>query len=524
MLKTGHTPDLTLSPVVVPLSILLGVIATILISVCGVLLHFHVYLSDYWGVLFYAQKMNVSEPQSLYNGFYPIGYATLLRFFPHGAELPAAYILNAVFAGFLTATTALLVGTSHGRWATMAAFPVVTLEPYLFRHANILGPDWGSAALTGIGVWLLWKDQLRESKQPQSVACLVFAGFFLGLAALFRTHCMISSSALIISFLLTNKTNFSRPHVALLLVFCAVISIQLLINLFSGHGMFETSQKFNIYKLTYYVDWWRPPQHIDKTTIELLLHDPIQLITKYTTNLSTISAYLWPALFGCAFCQRASCTRFCLSAAFTIVVYMIPTALGDSPRALVPIAILWVAPLIMLFIEGTRQIVNHVFLTSVQKRVAASMIVITVGLFLYQGFRKDYLIFDSFRTTSQSYSEVERKLKEYGMSASREVFTDSFDLYFRKSITYRPRHNGGWYLYDLWKYKEENPQMPVDSLDAFLLACKLHGVKFLVLTPDSRRVAAFLGDLYDNKHAESYNTFSPIGEVSSFRIFALAPN
>ncbi|MFW6159260.1 MAG: hypothetical protein ACOC8E_07885 [Planctomycetota bacterium] len=185
---------------VLVLSGLFGIVALFIFVGCGVALDFHVGLNDFWMVRFYAEKMTLSEPASLYNGFFPIGYPLLLKLVPSGAVLPAAYMFSAVCGALVVVAAALLLGGVFGRWGAAAGFLVATFHPLVFRYGNTAGPYVGTAAFTALAVYLLWKDAFRTEEGRPSQANLVFAGLLLGLAALFRSHCIVSSGAVLISY------------------------------------------------------------------------------------------------------------------------------------------------------------------------------------------------------------------------------------------------------------------------------------------------------------------------------------
>ena len=464
--------------------------------------------------------MSISEPQSLYNGFFPVGYAALLKVFPHGSEMLFAYVLNALFTGVLAAATALLLGASHGRIAAVAGFLPIVFQPLLFRYANTCGPDWGTAALSGLAVWLLWKNELREPETGPPLRHLVLAGFFLGLSALFRTHCLVSSLAVVLSFLLTRKT-ISKRHGALLVSFCTVLSVQVCTNLLSGHGAFETAQKFNIYKLVHGINWYHPPTGINETTLEILLHNRWKIAMTYVPGLGKLLLFAWPAILGSAFCRRPACSRFCLFAAVAVCMYAVPTALGGSSRAPLPITILYVVPMIMLIIDGIRRVTRTATATKLQKGLAVVMFAAVVGLASLQWLYADYALLLGWRRASVTYGKVEMLLKEAGMTMAKEVFTDSFDIYFKRTSTYRARANGGWGRYSLFGYSKQYPEIPTGSAGAFLSACNIHGVKFLVLTPQAGHLAPFLGELYANGPSEDAKEIVPLAQVAYFRVFAL---
>ena len=60
----------------------------------GFLTNFHVYSNDFWGNLFMAEHLDISQPESFYNGFFPLGYAVYLRLFSFGDSIISGYLTN----------------------------------------------------------------------------------------------------------------------------------------------------------------------------------------------------------------------------------------------------------------------------------------------------------------------------------------------------------------------------------------------------------------------------------------------
>jgi hypothetical protein len=221
---------------------------------------FFVGQNDFWSLLFYARHLSWSEKASLYNGFYPIGYALLLRFFPYSYVIQLASLTNALFAGLLGASVFGLVWSTRRLGASIFALLLTVLFPLAFQYSTYLVPDIGSAALTAWAVFLLFKSELDNDHPSHSTNWQCgLAGIALGAASLWRSHAIISSLAIIVVYGLIHRMPFRRGYAILLVAFFIVAGIQPIVNLISGHGAFETAQKFNLYKTFYGIDWRTPP-------------------------------------------------------------------------------------------------------------------------------------------------------------------------------------------------------------------------------------------------------------------------
>ena len=90
--------------------------------VIGWLMQFHALSNDYWNILYYGRRMSLAQPESLYNGFYPFGYAFLIGQMPFTYVLFLSYVLNALLAGLFIASVSTLVACTGSVPATFVAF------------------------------------------------------------------------------------------------------------------------------------------------------------------------------------------------------------------------------------------------------------------------------------------------------------------------------------------------------------------------------------------------------------------
>jgi hypothetical protein len=138
-------------------SFLLGVGVTL---AAGAATGFHVNGVDFWGVLYYGRNLFADPPYSLYNGFFPIGYAFLIGQFPLPHVVELAWALNALLAGLVLASMADLVGATRSMLATVLAVMFSLLCEPVFQYLTTVGPDIGVAAFTAFAVDLLWRDRI----------------------------------------------------------------------------------------------------------------------------------------------------------------------------------------------------------------------------------------------------------------------------------------------------------------------------------------------------------------------------
>ena len=167
----------------------------------GIFIRFQVALNDFWGVLYYAKHLSLTEPASLYNGFFPIGYPFILRFIPYGYVIYFAFALNIFFAGlFAGCLSAFFFTMKRSGWGVIPVFIVTVFYPLVFRYTNTISPDIGTAAFSLGGIYLLWKDEFQDNQNNHQTRDDFLAGLLFGFSALFRGHGIISSIAILLSF------------------------------------------------------------------------------------------------------------------------------------------------------------------------------------------------------------------------------------------------------------------------------------------------------------------------------------
>jgi hypothetical protein len=243
----------------------------------GAYIQRHVVSNDYWNILYYGRHMSLAKPESLYNGFYPFGYAFVIGQLPFTYVLPLSYLINALLAGLFTASVSTMVLPTRSIPAIAIAFLGSIAAPDIFKNANTLSPDIGSVAFTAFAVFLLWRDRLDEKHETPNDLSAILIGLSLGMAFLWRSHAIVSSVAILFGYFLFADI---RPlHFSAWMVgsFLFIVSLQVTVNLVSGHGAFETAQAFNVHKFFYGINDTYPPTpaEIEKfSVIDTIISNP----------------------------------------------------------------------------------------------------------------------------------------------------------------------------------------------------------------------------------------------------------
>ena len=164
-----------------------------------------------WGIYFIAQHLDFAKPETLYNGFFPIGYPLLVRIMSTVAH-PAtgAYVLN------VSATIALLMVVARflnryvsQSWTLFLLF-LISFFPRFFHNITAPGPDIPAVVLMTAGMVLLLGGQTHASKKTLSVRRLLAAGSLFAFASLLRYHALIASFLFLLSLSIVYRNHLFK--------------------------------------------------------------------------------------------------------------------------------------------------------------------------------------------------------------------------------------------------------------------------------------------------------------------------
>lgn len=508
-------------PVLVPLAFFVAAAGITLAA--GWQTRFHVTENDFWSVLYYGQRMSLAQPESLYNGFFPVGYAALLGRFPAQQAVELAYVLNALLTGLLVAAVAGLVAATRSVPAALLAFAGMLAAPPVFQYTHTVGPDIGAAAFTTVAVHLLWRDRLAGNAAAPSTLKAALAGISLGLAFLWRSHASMSAVAILVSFIAVTGPRPLRSRLTLAAALLAVVSIQLAANLASGHGLLETAQNLNIYKLLYGIDWSLPPspaQIREFSLLNVLRSDPQRLLDAYLPVFRSLALLAWPSLLCFLVARRFSpASQFGLFAATSTFLYALPLALGDSPRAPLTILGLFACGLALAAVsiaERLRSLPRYGRLSEFLWMAMLS----AVGLAAILGWSDlDRSLIRQSRTQHENFLAIQEELVERGMTSPDQLFSNKYQLYMPDLPPYLPRQIGGWGTDWVWGYGAQYPLLPNDSWQSFAAACREQGIRYLVLSPLSGYQGDFFTLIYNRAYEEDVLGLHFLGLVAKMRMY-----
>lgn len=492
----------------------------------GWYIEFHALSNDYWNILYYGRRMSLSDLASLYNGFYPFGYPFLVGRMPFTYVLPLSYLLNALLSGLFIASVSTLLLSSDSLPATLLAFFASIAAPFVFQNANTLSPDIGAAAFTAFAVYLLWNPIYEKEHAAAHVHDLrfVLAGVSLGFSFLWRTHAVVSILAIFAGWFLLFGFRPQRPRLLLIASLALVAGLQVIVNIISGHGMFETAQAFNLYKYFYGVDWTLPPgpeEIAQFSLVRTIMEDPLGAWNLYKPFFFYFISHAWAAGVAFLISPKGRFARFSLFSLVFILLYAIPIALSDSARS--PVILMGIyLPSVAVLLAALVDLAQKYF---GEKRWVQWTV---IALFVAAGFQTFYgwVVYDvgvirAANAERRVFTAIEYTLRARGMASSNEVLADRYDFYIPNTMPYRSRQIDKWSVDWLWGFRDEYPLLPNDSWESFFAACKEQGIRFLVLSPNSHYRGEIFPPIYKDEVDLDALGLRFIAQRGNLRIFEI---
>lgn len=513
------TKPLTLNARIIFLAVFL--IAAAIFFISGTYIHFHVVLNDFWGVLYYARHLSLSDAGSLYNGFFPIGYPILLHIVPDSLVIYFAFGLSIIFGGlFVGWTSGLFYLIKKSTWGAALLSLMTILFPLIFRYANTTSPDMGTAAFSMGGVYYLWKNEVTKGQNNHNILDDVICGVFLGISAIFRSHGIVSAAAILLAYIFTSGLAKLWQRKYIFIALSLVYFIQIGANLYSGHGAFETAQNFAVYITFHGMDWWHiPPEAYTFSVVRALFNNPVGFMKVYIPLFLRLAIYGFPSFLCLFFWRNQLEKRYAWFVFLATIIYAVPVAIGTSSTERGPFPILGMAVTCagLLCMELWRRL-HNILSSSRILNFAAVVVLISAGFWITGNWVSEIWSFlVQNRAANADFRNVEKIVVQNGLKKPEEIFTNDFDFYLPNEPAFQPYRNGGWENFSLWGYREEFPQIPTDSWESFSTASSARKIKFLVLTPGAGSTAGFLGKLYNDKFIPP--NVELVAEVNNIKIY-----
>ncbi|HCK66147.1 MAG TPA: hypothetical protein DHW49_07760, partial [Anaerolineae bacterium] len=498
-------------------------------------MQFHSTGNDFWNILYYGRNMTLSEPESLYNGFYPFGYAFIIGQMPFTYILPIAYIINSLLAGLFTASTATLSLYARNVFAVLIATFGSIAAPFVFQSTHTIGPDIGAAAFVAFAVFLLWKNHFEEQfpfpKLGEGLGVReltdlhsILIGASLGLGFLTRTHVIVSVIAIFIGYFLLFGIRPFRSRLIMIGAFFCFVLMQIIVNLVSGHGALETAQAFNMYKFLYGFNPTYPPtpNEIEKFSfIKVIFENPKLFFYSYWGQFRFISSFSWTSIICFLLSPRGQFAKLALFSFITSILYSIPIVVGDSPRAPLMVMSAYVVCMGLIPVVFTQQIERY-YPKSQWLNIAVAIFFFMIYFNTFRG----WILYDTNfvyvnQTEQKNLRVIENTLLSNGMNSPSEVYSDRYDFYTPNTMPYRSRQIGNWNIDWVWGYSVEFPILPSDNLESFLNACKEQGVRFLALSPNSHFRGEIFSQIYNEEVDIELLGLKFIGQRGNIRLYEI---
>jgi hypothetical protein len=386
---------------------------------------FHLGQADFWGWWWYASHLDLRVPASLYNGFYPIGYAALLRAIGPSSVRAAAFssILMSILA--LASVGALTRRTCGPRWAA-AAIVSLGVIPAFFLRGVIPGPESGVVGFFTFGAvsMLLGGNPWR-------------AGISLGLSGLWRHHgALLALCFLGSGLLLDRRRQWWYASAATL----ATLGIQVLIHVVAGHAPWQTSQAFNMAKwIAGGVDW-NAVSPVDYTLVDVIIRSPGAFLSRYAADVPWAFLALIPSLAA----WRASGTHTRI-VALALLVYLAMVVTGGSSNGYLPV-------LPLLVWQGCLAVAAVFSEWTIARRLASGVAAVIAAAWFAWAILSIRADVAGWIAVSRTYYRVEGVVFDVLRAPDpRRVYTDAQELYFPARFEH-PLFPGGWGRVMLWGY------------------------------------------------------------------------
>ncbi len=441
--------------------------STLLVA-AAVASRFAVLSNDAFPLRWQAEHLSLKNPESFYNGFFPIGYPILLRLVSFTHEpLAVLEILQALTAGLFALFAIWFFARYSGRLGMLIALTLTLFYPSVIRAVLSATPDFAVALAALLAFYAIAKRSYG------------IAGLALGIGSLFRTHMLALIVAVILALILYERDGRLMKLLRLCLTTIPFVLLQGFFQVWSGHDFFETSQAINVYRMMYGIDWSHPPTNLNAGVVSLIAHDPMRFASAYLGNLWSSAFAIIPILGVLIWQVRSKNRPTSLLVILTAsLIYLLIVTIGYSPRAVV---LVW--PVVVLAITMILQYALR--LNSPTMLRAAPLRWMVAGLLLVAIFATIEIFLGANHAAARvsEYTRIEDALNVRTPEEAQRIYTDDFGLYFPHLDAITPRTSGGWAEIGLPNYLEENPHLTdstAEGLRASLLQNDLHTLIFRI--------------------------------------------
>jgi hypothetical protein len=274
----------------------------------------------------------------------------------------------------------------------------------------------------------------------------------------------------------------------------------------------------NVYYLLYGINWYHVSDlQLPGSAYSLIAGDPLLFLKQYLLSFWSFKQAWLPPLVVLLLEKDPHRRKLFRAVAVWIFLYFLlfsATTSGRQVLLALPFSFLALGACLRILGENGAGLPGF---SGRRIRLAALASFGALLLALY-GIR-DLGILETRIRHRDAFQSIEAHLRKNGVTRAGEIFTSDFDLYFRSLPPYIPHFNGGAPRLGTYRYNQEFPEFPVDSVGEFLLACRARGLRYVVLTPDSQKLSAALYAWYSGKRTPAgVSLDAAFGEHRIFKV------
>lgn len=473
---------------------------------------FHVGINDFWANYYQADNQDFSDAATLYDGFFPIGYPTLLRLAPGDDYIEAGFAIAAAFRIFLIGVFGTLaLRYLPGTWA-LGATAAFSILPRVFENVFAPAADLPMLVLGLAGAGCLMIAGEGERDRRTRLSLWIAAGALFGLSGLIRQHGLVLAAGFMLGAVLTRPRDFF--YVVLSgLVCAAAYAPQFMVNLRADRGLFETMQYVNLYKMMYGVELRDVPLDLAPDVRKLVTDDPVRFFAAWSRHVLGMGPVLIPSLLASLLVRDPALRRLGRITLIAGVPYLAAVALGWSARAVLPL-VPWAVLLTACLVQGTQA-----YVAVRVGRGALFNAVLGVALLALAALASDKnaglaraYLYDHHR-----YSQVEQIVVGQGVIHPKQLYATDGSLYLPLTPPHWPYFDGTWAHYSLYKYAERYPRLNLQSVAAFARDCTRQGITHVALAGNAPDIGPALGELL--QRPDAHDEFEYLGHVGNFALY-----
>jgi len=473
---------------------------------------FHVGINDFWANYYQADNQDFSDAATLYDGFFPIGYPTLLRLAPGDDYIEAGFAIAA-------ACRVLLVGVFGtialrylpGMWA-LGATAALSILPRIFENIFSPASDLPMLVLGLAGGGCLLIAGERERPRRMRLVLWIAGGLLFGLSGLVRQHGLVLAAGFMLGAVATRPRDFF--YVMLCGLACtAAYAPQFVVNFRADRGLFETMQYVNVYKMMHGVELRDVPIDLAPDLRNLIGDDPVRFFSAWSRYVLGMAPVLIPSMLASLVARDAAVRRAGRVTLIAGVPYLAAVALGWSTRAVLPM-VPWAVLLTVCLVQRAQ-----VYATARVGRPALFNGVIGLGLLALATLasEKNASLARAYLQDHHRYGLLEKVVVGQGVVHPKQVYTTDGNLYLPLTRPHWPYFDGTWAHYSLYEYANRYPRMNVHSVSAFARDCARQGITHVALAANASDVGAALGALLQHPGADA--EFEYLGHVGNYALF-----